>query len=223
VSLLTMLDSTCVIYRPSSVTRDANQGVVQVFTVLQAGLPCSQQQAGMSKQLVYAQQNAVVNATLYFDDDPGTTANDLIVAISDFTGLTNMYLVTGRAMAVTRGLNAPWNVDCQFIQAPAYPAMVIDPTAADVTDDAATLGGNVADDGDSELLAVGVVWSRTSVNDAPVIGGTGVTNSAAAVATGVFTVAVSGLLAATSYTYRPYTTTRVGTTYGPLGQFETEA
>ncbi len=220
---VTMMDSTCVIYRPTSVTRDANQGVVQEFTVIQPVLVCSQQEAGASpRQELYKQQNAFVGTTFYFYVDPGTTENDLLVATSGYTGQVLNYLVRGTSFPVARGVL--WGTDCELVQSPDQPTTVVLPSYDDVTSSTATLGGDVTGDGSLPLLAVGVVYSRTDDNDYPRIGAFGVTDvPAVSLITGAFTVSATGLSAATNYSFAPYSTNAVGTTYGNVTTFDTEA
>ena len=109
----TMLDSVATIFRASSVTRDANQGTVQVWTVFAGPLACSMQQAGVSKQQLYNQNNAMVGTTLYFAQNPGPlysgdggTANDLVTVTNYYTGLTYNYLVQGNSTPVGHGTDA---------------------------------------------------------------------------------------------------------------------
>lgn len=216
-----MLDSIATIFRPSSVSRDTHQGVVQNFTVLQAAIPCSQQKSSPSKQLLYNQQNALISSTLYFAEDPGTTANDYISATDDATQTTTYYLVQGTAVAIARGVL--WIVDCLEVQATQVPATVVLPTVDSVTTTTAALGGDVTSDGGSTLSAVGVVISQTAVNNYPTLGGTGVTSLPATAAVGTFTVNASGLVPNTTYSFAPYATTPIGTTYGTVTEFTTAA
>ena len=217
-----MMDAVATIYRPSSVTRDAASGVVQIWTVLQAALICSEQQARGSTKWLYSQKNVEVSTTIYFVEDPGATVNDRIASTSDYTGVTKLYLVQGNSKSDTHGLL--WFVDCVDIDAPSQPATVLQPTVAALTTTTVMLGGNVTSAGGSILTAVGVVYSVTATNDYPVLGGTGVTNAAIAVpAVGVFTKAIAGLTADTRYSFRPYVTNGVTTTYGLVTEFVTEA
>ncbi len=220
MSLMGMMDSVCNIYRPSSVTRDANQGQVQVFTTLQAALPCSQQQMGASMQQVYAQNNAFVGTTIYFPADPLTHANDRLVAQSIFDGVVNQYLVAGSSFPVARGVL--WGADCTMIQAPTGPAYIVSPVATNIMATTATLGATVQSDGGSDMTASGIIYSVASVNSYPIIGGAGVTDAPDLTpAVGAFTVNVAGLVTGTMYAFRAYVITGAGTTYGPVTEFTT--
>ncbi|MBL9117701.1 MAG: cadherin-like domain-containing protein [Verrucomicrobiaceae bacterium] len=95
------------------------------------------------------------------------------------------------------------------------------PTSTSVTITTATLGGNVTSDGGASITARGVVYSKTSENANPEIGGTNVTNVTTSGTTGVFTVPVSGLSQGTSYTFKAYATNSVGTSYTSAGTFTT--
>ena len=103
------------------------------------------------------------------------------------------------------------------------PPMVTTPTSTGVTASTATLGGNVTSDGGLVITERGVVYSATITNNNPTIGGTGVTKVMASGTTGVFTSAVTGLSAGTSYSFKAYATNSVGTTYTSVGTFTTLA
>lgn len=83
-----------------------------------------------------------------------------------------------------------------------------------------TLGGNVTDDGASEVSERGVVYSST--NTAPIIGGAGVTkDSNGTIGTGSFSKSISGLSSNTLYYVQAYATNLVGTSYGGIQTFTT--
>lgn len=216
---VTMMDSLATIFRPTSVTRDGNKGTVQVFTVLAAGVPCSQQQASFSTQELYKQRDAFVNATLYFCSDPATTVDDLASVLDGYTQQTNLYLIEGQSFPVARGIL--WQADGKLIQSPAIPATVVLPTATSVTTTTASLGATVSSTGNSAMTTVGVAYSRTSVNAFPRIGRTGVSTANVAPAVGAFAAAVTGLTTGTRYSFAPYAITAIGTTYGQVLEFVT--
>jgi len=75
-------------------------------------------------------------------------------------------------------------------------------TSSAVWSTRATLGGNVTADGGASVTERGVVFSRTSANSSPTIGGTGVTKVMADTAgTGVFTKQVTGLTGGITFPY----------------------
>jgi len=92
---------------------------------------------------------------------------------------------------------------------------------ANVTEGGATLGGTVASDSDATITERGVVFSRTSENVDPLIGGTDVTQVAANGTTGSFTVNVSSLSPGTNYSFKAYATNTVGTSYSDEAVFQT--
>ncbi len=99
---------------------------------------------------------------------------------------------------------------------------VTTPTKASITHNSATLGGNVTADGGAALSERGVVYSMTSINSNPEIGGIGVTKAVASgTTTGVFTAAVSGLVFSTGYTYKAYATNSAGTSYSSADSLTT--
>ena len=99
---------------------------------------------------------------------------------------------------------------------------VTTPTQTAIAAFNATLGGNVTSDGGATITERGVVYSITSVNNNPLISGTGVTKVTGAGTTGVFTVNVSGLTASTGYSFKAYAINSVGTTYtSPVSTFTT--
>ncbi len=100
-------------------------------------------------------------------------------------------------------------------------AAVTNPTFANVTDAAATLGGTVTSDGGYTITTRGVVYAPTSTNNGPRIGGAGVTNMPGIGTTGVFTLNVSDLMPGTAYTFAAYATNSLGTGYSATGTFTT--
>lgn len=89
-------------------------------------------------------------------------------------------------------------------------------TPTDITATSATLGGNVTDEGSSNVTERGVVWSTSpnpTTGDNKIIdGGTG---------TGSYTAPVTGLSPATTYYTRAYAINSSGTAYGGQESFTT--
>ncbi|HEY1084267.1 MAG TPA: choice-of-anchor tandem repeat NxxGxxAF-containing protein, partial [Prosthecobacter sp.] len=100
---------------------------------------------------------------------------------------------------------------------------VATPTHAAVTYNSATLGGNVTSDGGTAITERGVVYSLTSANADPQIGGSGVTKVTGTGTTGVFTVPVSSLAGSSAYSYKAYATNPGGTGYSSVSTFNTPA
>ena len=93
------------------------------------------------------------------------------------------------------------------------PPTVTTPTSETITQASATLGGNVASDGGDAITERGVVYSITSANNNPLIGGSGVTKVTSAGTLGVFTVSATGLTSGTGYSFKAYAINSAGTTY----------
>jgi hypothetical protein len=99
---------------------------------------------------------------------------------------------------------------------------VLSPTSADITDTSATLGGNVTNSGTDPISGRGIVFSPTTVNSSPQLGGAGVTDVTATGTTGVFTVSANNLNPGKAYTFAAYATSVAGTSYSGYGNFITQ-
>jgi hypothetical protein len=98
---------------------------------------------------------------------------------------------------------------------------VTSPTSTIATATSNMLGGNVTSDGGVPVISRGVVYSPTSTNSDPLIGGAGVTNVVGTGTTGVFNVNVTSLTPGVSYSYKAYATNSIGTGYTTTGTFTT--
>ncbi|MDE0835396.1 MAG: hypothetical protein OSA84_03485 [Akkermansiaceae bacterium] len=125
-----------------------------------------------------------------------------------------------------------YNSSVSIFSTPELPPVTIptvtSPVSSNITGFTATLGGNVTSDGGSgglfnPLTERGVVYSLTSINDNPFIGGVGVTPiSEATAATGVFTLDVAGLIPGSTYSFRAYAINGVGVSHtSSIGTFTT--
>jgi hypothetical protein len=97
------------------------------------------------------------------------------------------------------------------------------PTSASVTINTATLGGNVTSDGGDPITERGIIWSETSLNADPVIGGSNVNTVLGTGTTGVYTVATTGLTSGVSISYKAYAINNIGTSYTTVATFTTLA
>jgi hypothetical protein len=79
----------------------------------------------------------------------------------------------------------------------------------------------VTSDGGAPITERGVVYSATTTNADPVIGGGGVTKVTASGTADTFTAAVTGLTPATGYSFKAYATNGQGTSYTSVGTFTT--
>ncbi len=109
-----------------------------------------------------------------------------------------------------------------FIGAASAPT-VTDSAATNVTPNAATGNGNVTSDGGASVTARGFVYSVTTVNADPLIGGAGVTTTVVSGTTGVFTGQMIPLNRNVGYSYKAYATNSKGTGYGTVQTFTTLA
>lgn len=106
------------------------------------------------------------------------------------------------------------------------PATDLPPTMGvlDITDigsTTATFESEVTDDGGASVTARGFVYSLTSTNDDPLIGGSGVTQVSSGSGTGVFDEDITGLTVGSEYSVKAYATNSEGTTYTPVETFTT--
>ena len=90
-----------------------------------------------------------------------------------------------------------------------------------LTPTSAVLGGNATADGGTAITSRGVVYSVSSTNGAPALGGTGVTTDSNGSGVGSFSETISGLTPNTAYAVRAYATNAVGTSYGTVSTFTT--
>lgn len=96
------------------------------------------------------------------------------------------------------------------------------PAATNLSGTTVTLGADVTSDGGQPITERGVVYSPTSANNNPQIGGAGVIKVTAAGTTGAFTANITGLITGTAYSFAGYATNSVGTTYTtPASTFTT--
>jgi hypothetical protein len=102
--------------------------------------------------------------------------------------------------------------------APAAPTLASPPTVASISPPTAVLGGNVTNDGGLTVQARGVVYSLTSVNSDPTIGGPGVTEVDATPNgdTGAFLVTVGPLQPNSGYSFAAFATNNSGPNNTPL-------
>lgn len=143
----------------------------------------------------------------------------------NITGLVANTTYSFRAYAINSVGTSHTLTIGSFTTAPAPTAPVItSPTYANITSSSAILGGNVTSSGSSAVFQRGVVFSLTSANPNPMIGGTGVSAFLATTSgTGLFTVNVAGLSPGMSYSYKAFAINSVGTSYTSVATFTTQA
>ena len=93
---------------------------------------------------------------------------------------------------------------------PVQPTVVTN-AATDIAQTTATLNGSITDEGNQTITAQGFEWRATSATEYTTVSATGTT----------MTANLTGLTANTSYTYRAFATTALGTVYGQELTFTT--
>jgi hypothetical protein len=129
---------------------------------------------------------------------------------------------TGTSTSTSNPLNVAMDATKSYTANFAELATITTPTFTSVTDTGATLGGNVTDLGDGTIVERGVVHSAEGTNADPLIGGSGVTKTTTGGGLGTFTVNIAGLSAATTYAFKGFVTTTVGTSYTGVTFFTTD-
>ena len=94
-------------------------------------------------------------------------------------------------------------------------------SATSVTSYSATLWGNASDDGGAAISSKGLVYSESSVNSNPEIGGVGVLNVSKGTGTGAFNEVIGSFIPGTQYSFKAYATNSSGTSYGDVQIFST--
>ncbi len=134
---------------------------------------------------------------------------------SAITGLSAGTLYHVRAYA-TNTVGTAYGGDSVFSTTiTAVLPTVITSTISSITSTTASSGGNVTSNGGATVTARGVCWSTTAN---PVATGNHTTDGNG---TGIFTSALTGLTAGTTYHVRAYATNSAGTAYGGDSSFTT--
>jgi arylsulfatase A-like enzyme len=145
---------------------------------------------------------------------------------ASITGLTNSTSYTMRSYA-TNSVGTSYGTASTFTTGSSTPASaptVSNSVTVGSTAGTATYNATVSSDGGATVTVRGFVYSITSTNSAPTIGGTGVATVAnASGGTGTFTASITGLATSSNYTMRAYATNSVGTSYGTASTFTTGA
>ena len=158
--------------------------------------------------------------------DTGTTQYTWDVsAVTGFGNVDEIRISTNYNSGVAGGQSGGrlslYQIVTQTAVTPAVAPTVTTSTSASITSTTATLGGNATNDGGAAITERGVVYSLTATNSNPILNGTGVLKATTSGTTGVFTVPVSTLSAASGYSYKAYATNSVGTSYSPVSTFTT--
>jgi hypothetical protein len=158
------------------------------------------------------------NSLTFFNEE---TAPTPIIFTRAVTGLTPASNYSFKPYAVMSGNITVYGPVTTFTTL----ALVTLPTNTTPTSSGTTLGGTLADQSQITVDERGFVYSLTSANANPLVGGTGVTSTGASGggAAGLFSLAISGLTYLSAYSFKPWA--RSGSTYyyGPLRTFTTIA
>jgi hypothetical protein len=133
--------------------------------------------------------------------------------ISNLTGLTFNTTYYVRAYA-TNSLGTGYGNEVSFTTRDGVVTLTTD-AASGITATTATSGGNITDNGGTEVTARGVCWRTTpgaTISDSKTSNGSG---------NGIFSSNLTGLAANTLYYVRAYATNSVGTSYGNEVSFTT--
>jgi hypothetical protein len=108
-----------------------------------------------------------------------------------------------------------------FVYKPISPPTVTTTAAQNILSSSATLGGNATADGGETIDDKGVVYSRSTVNTNPQVGGTGVTKVTMGSGTGSFSQSVTSLIPGATYYFNAYAHNTAGYSYGTVSSFAT--
>jgi hypothetical protein len=144
----------------------------------------------------------------------GSGAGTFASPISGLTANTTYYV---RAYA-TNIVGTSYGDEISFTTTTSTTALptVTTTSITSITTTTAASGGNVTADGGAAVTARGICWS-TAANPTIALS----TKTTDGTGTGIFTSAITGLTAATTYHVRAYATNSVGTTYGGDSTFTT--
>src|SRR5690606_19147136 len=181
---------------------------------------------GRAFQIAGMSMDILSDASVQFTSDNGGSFNlnpndgaYVFYQNYDFTAQSGFDNITTLTIS---GLNMVVDIDdLNFEQAvsPVTAPTVTTSAASSITATGATLSGNVTADGGDPVTKRGFVYSST--DDTPTFGEGGETDVPDGNGTGVFSEAISGLSASTTYHYQAYATNSKGTTYGGVESFTT--
>ena len=150
----------------------------------------------------------------------GATATDYLDDAQTFTSVSSPDTPWDIKGVQGAGSNDYWEMVTTINNGyPFIRAQYSTPTSSviSISDNSATCGGNVFNNGSKEVTERGVCWSTSqnpTIADSKTSDGT---------TTGAFTSNITGLSASTTYYVRAYVTNNVGTSYGDEETFTTDA
>ena len=143
----------------------------------------------------------------------GAGAGDFSATLSGLEASTIYYY---RAYA-TNAVGTAYGETVQFTSGSYMIPTVTTSEVSDITDSSAIAGGSVVDDGGQPVIEQGLCWGVTPT---PTIADSHI---AASSTTGSFSCVMTGLASATQYYVRAYATNSIGTAYGAVVSFTTNA
>ncbi|MBU6179863.1 MAG: hypothetical protein KGR69_09360, partial [Verrucomicrobia bacterium] len=162
-------------------------------------------------------ERGIVRSVVSVNADPlldGAGVTKVVVAgdIGSFsTAVSGLVVGTPYAFKayITTSVGTAYTSVAQFT--PGAPTVASTPTVTAVTDTSATLGGNVTNISPGKAIERGIVYSLAATNADPLLDGTGVTKATRSGGKGIFSLAVTGLTPATTYAFKVFMKTSVGT------------
>ena len=142
-----------------------------------------------------------------------TTGTGTGTYTSSLTGLTPATTYYVRSFA-TNSVGTVYGTETSFTTIAIAPTLTTT-AASSITKYAASAGGTITSNGGSTITVSGICWSTTATpttSDFKTTDGT---------TTGIFTSALTGLTAGTTYYVRAYATNAIGTSYGANESFTT--
>lgn len=133
---------------------------------------------------------------------------------SNVTGLLPGTLYYVRAYAMNSA-GTTYGNEISFTTFPLKIATVTTNTVSSITYSSAVAGGNITDDGGTEVTERGVCWSTSqnpTIDNSKTIDGTG---------PGSYSSTINGLMSETTYYLKAYATNSIGTSYGTQRSFTT--
>ena len=170
--------------------------------------------AGNRQVALYINNIFQANSTAWDNTSVQTfTVNDINIAGSVVIEIRN---ITANQVVVD-------DISWTCYTASPVPQAVSSSAATSVVNTTAILNGNLTTVGVApNTTEKGFVYSQTSTNSTPEVGGTGVTKtSVAGISTGAYTLSLAGLITSTGYSFRAYAYDGTNYTYGSVLTFTT--
>jgi hypothetical protein len=203
--------------RPGDISAPSVTAVTPTGATLGGNVTSLGDGAATERGIVYSLASANADPLLNGAGVTKVTASGTLGSFtSAITGLTVGNLYAFKAY-ITTSVGTSYTSVAQFT--PGAPTIASLPTVTAVTDTSATLGGNVTNISPGRAIERGIVYSEVATNADPLLLGTGVTKLTRSGGKGIFSIAVTGLTPATTYAFKVFMRTSVGT--GAAAKFMT--